>query len=226
MPASLIILILACLAFGIWLPWFIRQNNKRRRAEMDALQARRKWIIEDKDLPTIGTGTIRFRVHSPDDNWEVQSVVFRSAQTHDTTGTVVEFSQPWAGADPGMFVIGPAIPPKEMALFGSMMGGLIVQMVAKVAGLPAGEMARLEVQKTDAPVTPMATPEAVNWVDVPQFASVVKAWTEHYKGEKLHPVLLLGNGKLRVRVRGNFSKPADIEAFITMALTAGKSVSL
>lgn len=225
MPTSLILLILVGLAFSIWLPWFIQQNHKRRRAEMDALQARRKWIIEDKDLPTIGTGTIRFRVHAPDDNWEVQSVVFQSTQTHDTTGTVVEFSQPWVGASPGMFVIGPAIPAKEMALFGSMMGGFIVQMVAGAAGLPAGEMARLEVQKTDAPVTPMATPEAVNWVDVPHFASVVKAWTEHYKGEKLHPILLLGNGIFRVRVRGNFSKPADIEAFITMALAARKSVS-
>ncbi len=226
MPTSFIILILIGLAFSIWLPWFIQQNNKRRRAEMDDLQARQKWIIEEKDLPALGSGTIKYRVRSPEDHWEVLSVVTRSADTKDTTGTQVEFTEPWENAREGLFVIGPPVPDAGMALFGSMMGGLLVQMMAKLIVLPAEEMARLEVQKTDAPVTALATPEAVTWVNVPEFAKVVKPWTEQYKGDKLHPILLLGNEKLRVRVRGNFSKPADIEAFITMALAARKSVSL
>ncbi len=226
MPTYSIIIILAAFAFSIWLPWVIQKNNKRRREEMEELQARQNWIIDEKGLPALGSGTIKYRVRSKEDHWEVLSVVTRSADTKDTTGTVVEFSQPWKNVDSGLFVIGPSIPAKEMALFGSMMGGLLVQMVANASCLPAEDMARLEVQKTDAPVTALATPGAAGWVNVQAIAGVVKPWSERFRGEKLHPILLLGNGKFRVRVRGNFSKAADIEAFITMALAARGALSL
>lgn len=209
------------LVFGIWLFLFLRKTNARWRAGMDELQARTGWIIEDIHFSKFGKPA-SFRVLDPGGQWMVQSIV--QTETQGIRGYQIQLTTPHPSGSGGMALLGPPMPQVDLGFMSSMMGGLVMPFLAKVAGLPAEDMDGMAAVQTSTPVTLISTPGAENWIDPGSLSSIFESWKHRYPSEQLHPIVIIGGGELRVRVRARFVEPRELESFTLMALAIRSAI--
>lgn len=215
MPSYTYLLIVLAGAFFFWLVWFLNKQKAVWRAGMDALQKRTGWIIGDINLPGLGKSGA-FEVSDPDGIWRVDSRVHH--QTQGVTGYQIQFTAPYPAADGGMLLLGPPMPKIDLGGMSSLLGSMVPPFLAKIAGLPAAEMEGMRQVECGSPVTVLATPGAETLIHPASIAEVIAPWTQKFPGEQLHPIIILGGGECRIRVRSRFIEADDIEAFIRTSL--------
>lgn len=216
MPSYTYLLIVLAGAFFVWLVWFLNKQKAVWRARVDVLQKRTGWIIGDINLPGLGKPGA-FEVSDPDGIWRVDSRVHH--QTKGVTGYQIQFTGPYPAADGGMLLLGPPMPKIELGGMSLLLGSMVLPFLAKIAGLPAAEMEGMRQVECGSPVTVLATPGAETWLDPASIAEIIASWTQKFPGEQLHPIIILGGGECRIRVRSRFIEADDIEAFIRTSLT-------
>lgn len=224
MPPYFYILIALSIVFGLWLLRFLKRQRASWRAGMDALQRSKGWIVKDVQLSGFGKpGT--FEVIDPDGQWRVESII--QTQTQGVTGYQIQFTAAHPSASGGTLLLGPPLPDMGGGLIGSMMGGMVIPFLAKASGLPAEDMMgmRQVAVATKPPISLIATPGAENWVDPAGVAAVLEPWKSKYPSEKTCPIVILGGGELRVRVRTRLVEPREVKEFVETALAVRDAVT-
>lgn len=211
MPPYFYLFIAGGILFGIWLVWFLKKRKAEWRASMDALHERHGWAIDDITPSSLGSAS-KFGVHDPKADWEVTSIV--RPQTQGSSGSQIQFTCPMPAASGAMALLGPPMPTEQLGFMSSMMGSFVTTFLAKMAGLPPEELEGMRQIECSEPVTLIASNGAEPWINPGILAPDLGPWLQQFP--KLHPIVILGGGQLRVRVRGQIAKPAHVEAFIQM----------
>jgi len=220
--AGVIVVLIAATA---WLLWrFVVRSDRRDAEALQRLAHKRGWTIR-RHMETGGTG---YRIEvSPRDRDERWTCTVRRWRNTRVTATVrtTEFTSDVARTHAGMVVVGPGIPRRDAdeaaRMLGNLDGTLALWLLARIFGEEdADAHASLRpVRGVELPgATVFATPDADARAVTDPLAGLLAEWNTQDEDMEQFPVALIVDATgLRMRVRTDLARAADLEAFIDRA---------
>lgn len=207
---GLVALALIIVAFGTILLLTAGRGSARLRKGAAALAARRGWqaaLVEE----TSGKAR-KLRLSGP--GWRAETRRYVQGET-GTSVFATEFEAPgvpW----PGHVVIGPTLDGAEAALAARLTGG-----AAAMSLLTAGEMGPLvpRPEATGFGGTVFSSSESVPLPDATRLHPLLAAWRRDHPAERQFPIVILGPGGLRLRLRSDLWSVGEMERFADLGLS-------
>lgn len=205
----------------------VRRAGRRRRRGLEALAARRGWLI---DTRAAGLGQAeRLRVKPvSQEGWTLSVVRHQTGGPGAGPVEATDWEDSAHRSGGGVVVIGPAIPPAEAALAGELLAQLdspmgrkfLERLLGRGLDLPAGLAHVPRPGGRDRAFTLFASGPAVAGAlpDLDALEARIAEWqAARPRGARPHPVLVAEAQRLRVRINRALADPAEIEAFIDLA---------
>ncbi len=221
MLSTLVVALLALLtAGGIYL--LVVRRDQKLRARLAELADLRGWEIAFTPSQ-LGRGD-RIRVTPDDGDWSCEVVRYRNAGRGGLVRST-EFSAAEPTASRGLTVIGPPLSPDKAAVAQMFMSSLgadwsrpLVERLLGQTGLVVDQLAL--VNTPDGGLrTVFSTPNAGDVQDVIQaHAELTARWGVEARRPDEFPILILGEGRVRVRLRTDLMRADQLDAFILASL--------
>lgn len=215
---GLVALALIVIAFGAILLLTAGRGSVKLRKGLAVLASRRGWqasLVEET-----GGAARKLRLSGP--GWRAETRRYIQGETGSAV-FATEFEAPevqW----PGQVAIGPALDGAEAALAARMMGG--AGGAAAMALLTGGEMGRL-VPRPDASGfdgTVFSFDETVPLPDATRLQPLLAAWRRNHPAERQFPIVILGPGGLRLRLRCDLWSVEEMERFADLGLALAEAL--
>ncbi|MGZ9810045.1 hypothetical protein ACXN5S_06235 [Pseudoroseicyclus sp. H15] len=210
------------LAAGLFTLSSLKRVEARRREEFEELAARRSWQLNITH-EVLGRPAITRLQARTGGKWVVESR--RRSGSDAAAGDLqsTEFSSRDPHWSDGLMAMGPPLSPEMAALTGLMQGPLDGEMgerlVTKLLGPgSASEGKGLRLQNGPDGVTILASTALGHRFETQPLARALMGWEPLVKGERGHPVLIIGRDGMRVRLRHAIARAEDMERFIDLSL--------
>jgi hypothetical protein len=207
---------------------FILIQQQRRTVQREAFQAlaaRRGWSLTVSDQKLGRPGVLRLTSRAGL-GWTAQTRRQAAGPQGSPAQQTTEFDADEPRWNDGLMIVGPSAPDpapdggSPLAALGTAEG---LRWLARFMGEDVAKYGSvLTAYPAHPALTVLSTADPALRIDFGDLAKLLAAWDQPVRGDRGHPILILGPDGMRLRLRHGMARADHMERFIDLALDIGR----